>query len=100
MSASKPKYSQLEIHSSYSPAGFRTWSVMVRDLLYGLRHHGKFYSKREAIAAAEKLSRKTHTPFVRDRRRRPRLSERTKFSAWEKRQRRIAQRAVKRGVRS
>jgi hypothetical protein len=73
---------------------------MVRDLLYGLRHLGKFYSKREAITAAERLSRKMHTPFERGRRRRPevRLAERKKFVAWERRQRRVAQRAAKRGV--
>jgi hypothetical protein len=102
MSASKPKYSQLEIHSSYSPAGFRVWSVMVRDLLYGLRHHGKFYSKCEATTAAERLSRKLRIRFERGHRRRPevRLAERTKFAAWEKRQQRVAQRAVKRGLRS
>lgn len=89
---------QLEIHSSYSPAGFRTWSIVQRDLVLGLRHIDKFYSKREAITAAERLSRKMRTPFERGRRRRPeaRLRERTKFAAYVKRQRLVAQRAAKR----
>jgi hypothetical protein len=92
-----PKYSQLEIHSSYSPAGFCTWSIVLRDLLYGLRQLEKFYSKREAVGAAEKLSRKMRTPFERGHRRRPevRLAERTKFAAYQERQQRVAQRAAK-----
>lgn len=96
--ASKPKYSQLEIHSGYSPGGFRTWSVVLRDLLYGLRQLEKFYTKPEAIAAAERLARKMHAPFERGRRRRPevRLAERKKFAAWEKRQQRVAARQRKR----
>jgi hypothetical protein len=92
-----PKCSQLEIHPAYSPAGFRVWSVMVRDLLYGLRHLDKFYSKREAITAAERMARKMHTPFERGRRQKPevRLSERKKFAEYEKRQRLVAARAAK-----
>jgi hypothetical protein len=92
-----PKCSQLEIHAAYSPAGFRVWSVMVRDLLYGLRHHGKFYSKPDAVRAAERLSRKLRVPFERGHQRRPEacLAERTKFAAWEQRQRRVAARAAR-----
>jgi hypothetical protein len=93
-----PKYSQLEIHAAYSPAGFRTWSVVLRDLLYGARHLDKFYSKREAITAAERLARVQRIPFERGRRQKPavRLAERTKFAAWQKRQQLVAQRAAKR----
>jgi hypothetical protein len=98
--AGRPKYSQIEIHSSYSPAGFRTWSVVLRDFLYGLRCLGKFYTRPEAVAAAERLARKTRTPFDRGRRQKPEacLAERKKFAAWERRQQLVAQRAAKRGV--
>lgn len=93
-----PKCSQLEIHLTYSRAGFRTWSVVLRDLLYGARQLDTFYSKREAVAAAERLSRKQRIPIERGRRQRPevRLAERKKFAAYQKRQARVAQRAAKR----
>lgn len=98
MTAPKSRHSQLEIHAAYSPAGFRVWSVMVRDLLYGLRRLDKFYSRREAIAYAERWSHKMRVHFERGRRRpEVRLAERTKFAAWQKRQQLIVQRAAKRG---
>lgn len=100
MSAPKPRHSQLEIHAAYSAGGFRVWSVVCRDLYFGLRQLDKFHTRPEAIKAAERMARKLCVPFERGRRRRPevRLAERKKFHAWEKRQQRVAQRAAKRGV--
>jgi hypothetical protein len=73
----RPRTGQLEIHASYSAAGFRTWAVLLR---------------------AERLSRTMRTPFERGHRQKPEacLRERTKFAAWCKRQQRVATRAAKR----
>jgi hypothetical protein len=100
--AGRLKYSQLEIHAAYSAGGFRMWSVVCRDLYFGLRQLDKFYTRPEAIKAAERTARKLRVPFERGRRRRPEvhLAERKKFTAWQTRQQRVAQRAAKRGVRS
>lgn len=94
----RPSHSQLEIHATYSRAGFRTWSVLLRDLYFGARQLDTFYSKREAVAAAERLSRKRHIPIERRRQQKPEacLRERKKFAAYQKRQQRVAQRAARR----
>jgi hypothetical protein len=83
----RPRAGQLEIHASYSAAGFRTWAVVLRDLLFGLRH---------LVTAAERLSRTMRTPLMRGRRQKACLEERTKFAAWQNRQRLVAARAAKR----
>jgi hypothetical protein len=96
----RPRTGQLEIHASYSAAGFRTWAVLLRDLLFGLRSLERHWTKREAVAAAERLSRTMLTPFERGHRQKPEacLRERTKFAAWQNRQRLVAARAAKRAA--
>ena len=46
----------IEIHLNYDRAGARSWAVMTRDLLLGLRHVETFFTKHEAIAAAEAIA--------------------------------------------
>jgi hypothetical protein len=88
----RPRQNQLEIHAAYSPAGHKMHAVVFRDLYFGTRQLDKFYTKREAVVYAEQQAVKRRTSFVRDRRRRPRLADRKKFTAWQKRQQRVAQR--------
>lgn len=96
------KLSQVEIHRTTSPAGFTMWAVYLNDLHFGLRLlEKKFYSRREAIAAAQWHARQLHTPVTTGRPSTPkRLATRVKAALWRKRQERVAKRAVKRGSES
>ena len=91
----RPRHNQIEIGRIITPGGVDAWAVVFRGLYFGPRPLERQWTKPDAIRAAERLARKLRTPFVRDHRRRPRLSERTKFAAWQKRQQLIAQRAAK-----
>jgi hypothetical protein len=100
MTHTRLKYSQLEIHATTSAAGFKKWSVELNDLLSGRRRLDIFYTKREAIAAADKISRRRRIPLARGRCRPSSARAAAKFAAYQKRQALIAQRAAKRGGQS
>lgn len=88
---------QLEVFRTQSAGGFPTWSVVLRDLRLGLRRIDSFYTKPEAIRAAERLSRKMLVPLDRTLRPNPkRLATRVKHALFQKRQERVARRAAKR----
>jgi hypothetical protein len=89
----RPRTNQIKIGRIITAGGVDAWAVVFCDLCFGPRRLERCWTKPDAIRAAERLSRIMHTPFVRDRRRRP--VDQTKFAAWQKRQVLIAQRAAK-----
>jgi hypothetical protein len=94
----RPRTNQIEIGRIFTPGGIDAWAVVFRDMYSGPRRLERCWTKPDAIAAAEKLSRKMRIRFERDRRRRVvSAAERKIFAAYQKRQARVAQRAAKRG---
>jgi hypothetical protein len=92
-----PRQNQIEISRIVTPGGANAWAVVFRDLYLGPRQLERHWTKPDAIRAAERLARKMRVVFTRDRRRRVvSAAEQTKFSAWQKRQQRVAQRQRKR----
>jgi plasmid stabilization system protein ParE len=100
----KLPYNHIEIVRTTSSSGtFTRWVVRFYDLYFGWRHLATFYTRAEAVRAAQQLARDMRVPFqIRtsgfDRRSQPRPNPRlpTKRELFEQRQRRIAQRAAKR----
>jgi hypothetical protein len=94
----RPRTNEIEISRVTTPGGLAAWAVVFRDLYFGPRWLERHWTKPDAVRAAEKLSRKMRVVFTRDRRRRTvSAAEQTKFSAWQKRQQRVAQRQQKSG---
>jgi hypothetical protein len=90
----RPRTNEIEIGRIVTAGGANAWTVFFNDLYFGRRHLERCWSKPDAIRAAKRLSRKLRVPFERDRRRRVvSAADKTKFAAWEKRQRLVAARA-------